>query len=240
MVIKGWQKFSLLDYPEKISCILFVANCNFRCPFCHNRDLVLNSPKLPQITQKEVLSFLKKRKGQLDGVVITGGEPSLYKDLKGFIKKIKALGYLVKLDTNGSNPEMVRDLIANQLVDYWAMDIKGPLDERYTKITNFKLPIEEIRTSMGLILNSKVSFEFRTTVVPTIHDQKVLLEIANQLEILMSETTNDFKWFLQTFLPQNCLNSDFINIKPYSQKEMEQLYEEVKKVFPKVYLRGKD
>jgi len=239
MVIKGWQKFSLLDYPEKISCILFVANCNFRCSFCHNRDLVLNSSKLPEISQEEIFSFLEKRKGQLDGVVITGGEPTLYKDLREFIKKIKNFSYFVKLDTNGSDPEMIQTLITDKLIDYWAMDIKGPLDQRYEKITNSKLEIEDIKKSIKLILNSGVNFEFRTTIVPGIHNEKVLLEMANQFNDLICQSDN-FKWYLQSFLPQNCLNPEFVKIKPCSSSEMDKLYKEVKKFFPKVVLRGKD
>ena len=161
MEIGGFQKFSVLDYPEKTCAIIFTQGCNFNCPYCHNQALI--PVKKGEIKEKDIFAFLKKRKGRLDGVVITGGEPTIQKDLIPFITKIKKEGFLVKLDTNGSNPNVVKEIIDKQLVDFIAMDIKSPY-ERYNEMTQTKVDIEKIKKSITLIENSKIDFLFRTTL----------------------------------------------------------------------------
>jgi len=162
MKIGGFQRFSLIDYPAKISAIIFTQGCNFRCPYCHNPELV--DPKLftSAIDEDLILSFLRKRVGKLDGVVITGGEPLLQHDLIEFIKKVKEMGYLIKLDTNGSYPEKLERLL--DLIDYIAMDIKAPL-EKYHDVVRTDVCTEKIMESITIILNGDIDYEFRTTVV---------------------------------------------------------------------------
>jgi pyruvate formate lyase activating enzyme len=164
MLIGGFQKFSLIDYPDKLSAIIFTQGCNFRCPYCHNPELV--EPKLFQkpLDEKIIFSFLEARKGKLDAVVITGGEPTLQKDLPEFIRKIKNAGFLVKLDSNGTNPGMLQLLIEEKLVDYIAMDIKAPL-EKYDKIIHAQIDSNIIKESIDVIMNSSLNYEFRTTFV---------------------------------------------------------------------------
>lgn len=167
MKIGGLQRFSLLDYPKEMSAIVFTQGCNFRCPYCHNPRLVLAELFEEPISEAEVLSFLKERVGRLSAVVITGGEPTLHDDLPDFIHKIKELGFKIKLDTNGSRPEMLKRLIERRLIDYFAMDIKAPLEDYHT-ICRTEIDPELILRSMELIRESKVDYEFRSTVMPEI------------------------------------------------------------------------
>lgn len=220
MKTAGYLKTSLIEWPGKISSVIFVPGCNWRCPFCHNADLVdpKRIKKLPQIAEKEILTDLKKRKKWIDGVVVTGGEPTLQPGLPAFLQKCRTLGFVTMLETNGSKPTMIRKLFDLRLLDYLTMDIKGPLKE-------------EIKKSLKIILKSGVPFELRTTVVPTIHDRQVLEEMAKQLP---KQST----WFLQDFQPKNCLNPKFEKIKPYTKIEMKRLLRVVKKVIPQARLRG--
>jgi len=172
MIIKGLQKTSLIDYPPYTVSVIFTAGCNFRCPYCQNPDLVNNSPDLKQYSQEEIIDFLKSRKKWLDGICITGGEPLLYPEIIEFIKKIKEISMKIKLDTNGSNPELLTDIIKNKLVDYIAMDIKGPL-ERYNELTKSNINTENIKKSIELIKNSNIDYEFRTTVTPDLAEQDI-------------------------------------------------------------------
>lgn len=239
MVIKGFQEFSLLDYQDRIACIVFVPGCNFRCGYCHNRDLVQNSSQLPKIRESAIFAFLQKRKGQLDGVVITGGEPTLQKDLEEFVGKIRKAGFLVKLDTNGSRPEILTRLIKKGLLDCVAMDLKGPLDLSYHQIAERKVKVENLQKSIKLLVGSGVGVEFRTTVVPTLHSEKALILIAEQLskEIKRTKAPRVVSWYLQQFRPQNCLNREFEKIKPYDQEELERFTKKLRKIFPKTFLR---
>ncbi|MCA9399993.1 MAG: anaerobic ribonucleoside-triphosphate reductase activating protein [Candidatus Omnitrophica bacterium] len=164
MRIGGLQKCSLIDYPEKLSCVIFTQGCNFRCPFCHNRELVLPEHFKETVPEEDVLTLLTKRRKYLEGVVITGGEPTEQEDLLQFMDKIKSMGYLLKLDTNGSRPHIIRALIQNGLVDYIAMDIKTSL-EKYQKAIGVNFPVELIQESIDLIKGSGIQYEFRTTVV---------------------------------------------------------------------------
>ena len=165
MLIAGLGKTSLLDYPGKISAVVFSPLCNFDCYYCHNRSLIRNVPEDQVIPEEEVFAYLRKRVGKLDGVVLTGGEPTLQPDLIDFAGRIKALGYAVKLDTNGSNPQVVRDAIGSGYIDYIAMDIKAPR-ERYAEICGVDVDIRAIEESVNLLMENAVAYEFRTTVIP--------------------------------------------------------------------------
>ncbi len=162
MVIGGFQKFSLADFPGKISAIVFTRGCNFRCPYCHNPELVDSARYAPEIPQEEILRFLSSRRGQLQGVVLTGGEPTLHDDLPSFLSEIHALGFAAKLDTNGSNPDLLHRLIRDSQVDYVAMDIKAPLSA-YTRIAGIPVRVEDIARSIRLVMESGLPHEFRTT-----------------------------------------------------------------------------
>ena len=170
MEIHGLQKLTLLDYPGHMSATVFTGGCNFRCPFCHNSELVLNPASVPLIPEKEVLAFLASRARMLEGVAITGGEPTLQSDLPEFIAKVRALGYKVKLDTNGQSPAVLERLLKAGLLDYVAMDIKNSRD-RYGAtigIPNFRT--DAVEASVALLMGGKVPYEFRTTVMKELHD----------------------------------------------------------------------
>lgn len=193
--IGGIQRTSLLDYPDKISAIVFTQGCNFRCGYCHNPNLLSSKSENDIYNLDVFFDFLKKRQGKLDGVVITGGESTLQEDLEAFIIKIKEMGFLVKLDTNGYRPEVIENLISKNLIDYIAMDIKGPLD-KYDLITNRNIDKTKIVKSINLILNSNIDYEFRTTVLP------IQIEIEDFIKI--SELIKGAKkYYLQKFVVQS-------------------------------------
>jgi pyruvate formate lyase activating enzyme len=229
-MIKGFQKFSLIEYPGKISAIFFVGKCNFRCHFCYNIDLVDNYEKLPDIHEKEILEFLSTRKGLLDGVAVTGGEPTVHKDLPEFMKKIKELGFLSMLETNGSNPGMIKELIDKKLVDYIAMDIKAPL-EKYEEVVGVKVDKEKIQESIDIIRKSGVDYEFRTTVIPKIFDEKSALAIGEWLK-------GSKRYFLHQFIPDKTLNESYRKIKPYPPEKLKEFVEMMKPFFEFVDVRG--
>lgn len=194
MHIKGLQKLTLLDYPERLAATVFTGGCNLRCPFCHNASLVLEN--IEEIKEEEVLCFLKKRKGILEGVCITGGEPLLQNDLEDFIKEVKNLGYKVKLDTNGSLPEKLYSILSKNLVDYVAMDIKNS-PEKYMSTCGIKVddPIKfysPFKKSMEILMKSSVDFEFRTTVVNELHT-------LSDIEKIGKEIAGAPAWHLQCF-----------------------------------------
>ena len=187
----GLQKTTLLDYPGLVATTLFTGGCNFQCPYCHNYRLI--SPKTSDsiYSEYEILSFLKRRNGILEGVCITGGEPTLHKELPNFIKKVKALSLKVKLDTNGSNPTMLKNLVESQLVDYVAMDIKTS-PNKYNEITNNSLSFPAILESVDFLKSAFIPYEFRTTIVKELHSDKEILEIGHWLQGCK-------KYFLQTY-----------------------------------------
>lgn len=176
MIIGGFQKFSMLDYPGKISSIVFTQGCNFNCVYCHNRDLLKRNCNA--ISLEKILDFLKERKGKIDAVVITGGEPTLQPKLIDFMKKIKKLDLLVKLDTNGSNPEVIRKALRAKVVDYIAMDIKAPF-QKYNIIAGVVVNKDKLKESINIIKNSDIQYEFRTTVPESILSKKDVAEIKN-------------------------------------------------------------
>lgn len=200
MIIGGLQKTSLIDYPNKISCVIFTQGCNFRCPFCHNPELVKINKK-NKIKIEEVFTFLKKRKGLLDGVVICGGEPLLQDDLLDFMLTIKKMGYAIKLDTNGSFPKKLAEFISSSVVDYIAMDVKAPL-EKYKIVTNSNVNTADIKKSIDIIINSDKEYEFRTTIVETQLSKEDILKIA---ELIRGAKL----YVLQHFSSQKTLNKEF-------------------------------
>ncbi|HDI06677.1 MAG TPA: anaerobic ribonucleoside-triphosphate reductase activating protein [Candidatus Aenigmarchaeota archaeon] len=220
--IGGFQKQSFIDYPKKISSIIFTIGCNFRCPYCHNSNL-LYAEKIKNISELKILSYLQNNKKYIDGVVITGGEPTLHRDLPEFIAKVKSFGYSVKLDTNGTNPEMLRKLIKEGLLDFIAMDIKAPLEfQKYNKATGGMLTeklFENVKKSIHIIINSGVDYEFRTTLVPTILAKKDVVKICSFIK-------NANLFCLQKFNPENALNKEFRKLRPFEENEVNSIIEE--------------
>jgi len=224
MEISFIQKITLIDFPGKIACAIFSIGCPFRCPFCHNKELVLPAltKKQPRLSQEEIFNFLKEKRGLLDGVCITGGEPTIHEDLPDFCRKIKELGFLVKLDTNGYNPEMVKKLIDEKLIDYLALDVKSP-KEKYGKLIGIdnkvfvKIIVQNIERSVEVLKEGKIDFEFRTTVAPTLLEKADILEIGKWLSSL-SPGQKLPKYYLQNFRPEKTLDPSFEKIKPYPQK----------------------
>ena len=201
MKITGLQKMTLLDFPGRIACTVFLQGCNFRCPFCHNSDL-LGPEGITEISVEELLAFLKKRKGMLDGVCITGGEPTVQRDLPALLRAIKDLGYPVKLDTNGSNPAMLRELVAQHLVDYVAMDIKNS-KEKYGLTAGVPgLSMDKIEESMAFLLSGTVDYEFRTTVVRELHEEKDFQNMADWI-LSLSSGNQAKRLFLQSYVDRD-------------------------------------
>ena len=181
MEFQGINKLSLLDYPGKVAAILYVDKCNFRCEYCHNWNTLIASNDNEDIIFEDILSFLRKRVGILDGVVISGGEPTLMPDLEEKIRAIRELGYSIKLDTNGSHPEVLKDLIYKGLIDYVAMDIKSSLDEYY-RFTNKDLFIFNVEQSIAILKDNKVDYEFRMTLIEEYHSLEVIKKVASLLK----------------------------------------------------------
>lgn len=220
MLIGGLQKLTLLDYPGKIACTVFTVGCNFRCGFCHNPELTEVKDNIDLISEKVFFDFLEENIGHIDGVCITGGEPTLQKDLIDFIKEIKKKGFFVKLDSNGTNPDILKKLINENLVDYVAMDIKGA-PEKYKEIVNKDVDIEKIKQSVELIKNSGVDYEFRTTVVPGLHALEDMVVVGEWLK-------GAKKYYLQQFRSQKTLDKIFESVTPFSDKEMMKFKDTVK------------
>ncbi len=213
MQIYGFQKTTLLDYPEHVAASIFTGGCNFRCPFCHNSGLVLDFLKEPVILEDEVLSYLKKRRGILDGVCVTGGEPTLQKDLKEFLGKIRELGYKIKLDTNGYRPKVLQELFQEKLIDYIAMDIKASRENYSLAAGIEKLDISLIEESIKAIQNSGVAYEFRTTVVKGIHKIEEFAEIGKWLK------GSDVLYLQQFRESEHIIGEGFL---AFSKEEMEE------------------
>ncbi len=230
MKIGGLQKLTLIDYPQKPACTVFLAGCNFSCPWCHSPTLVVPKEieKAPEVEKEYFFNFLEKRKNVLEGVVICGGEPTIHKKLPDFIKKIKNFGYSVKLDTNGSNPEMLQKLIKESLLDYVAMDIKAPLTD-YKKATGIDIDSRIIKKSIDLIMTMD-DYEFRTTVVPGIHTEEDLISIAKEIKGAKN-------YFLQTFRNKRTISDDYQKKDIFTEAEMEKLKEKIKKYIKNCQLR---
>lgn len=229
MKIYGLEKLSLVDYDGKVCATLFTGKCNFRCGFCHNSSLVLDYDKITEIDQEYLFDFLKKRFGILDGVCITGGEPTLCPDLPEFIKKIKGIGYSVKLDTNGTNPELVKSLYQDRLVDYFAMDVKNSLSEYSAIIGLNNYDTSKIQRTVDFFLGSNCDYEFRTTLIREYHSLENLTQIGQWIK-------GAKKYALQNFKSgDNCIMT---NLNPISLEQAKQFLEVLKNYIPNVILRG--
>jgi len=231
MNIAGFQKLTLIDYPGKLATTVFTVGCSFRCPFCHNPELVLSSQfAVHGGSEKEFFKFLKTRLGKLDGVCITGGEPTIQPDLLEFIKKVRDLGYAVKLDTNGTRPDVVRKVITEKLVDFIAMDIKNQL-KNYNATTNTKFDLDRIKLSVDLIMNSRIPYEFRTTVVPGIHREKDFLEIAKWI-------TGAKSYYLQRYQEIKILDPKLKKKTKGKKMDLEKIAKMIEGSFGHVGIRG--
>ena len=215
MQVKGFIETSFIDWDGRISSVVFTPGCNFRCPFCHNAELVLRPEEHEDYPRDAIFGFLREHNDFIDGVVITGGEPILQPDLKDFCKEIKTLGIGVKLDTNGTDPTLLKELIGEKLVDYVAMDYKAPIDE-YRKAVGVETDTKKITESISILMNSGIDYEFRTTVVSGIHTKEDVEKISRELKgakLLV----------LQKFFPGHCLDPSLNSLKPQSDEEMEEL-----------------
>lgn len=229
MKIHGFQKLTLLDFPEKTAATIFTGGCNLRCPFCHNGDLVLDPSSVGEIPMEEVLEALSKRRGFLDGVCITGGEPLLNSDIADFIKKIKDMGFLVKLDTNGTLPERLHELLLSGLLDYVAMDIKNSKNSYAKTVGLEKFDISGVEKSVTLLRTSGVMHEFRTTLVRELHTVEDMREIGQWLK-------GEERYFLQAFkLSDNVLDK---TLTGFEKDELEAMLLAVKEYIPNAKLRG--
>jgi len=243
MKIAGFLKTSLVEWPGKIASVVFVPGCNFRCPFCHNSHLVDRKKikKIKNLNEKSIFEELTERKGFVDGVVISGGEPTLQVDLLEFLEKCQRLGLETMIETNGSNPESLKEILnfKFKILNYIALDFKGPLDNRYSQIVGLKSFDSQIWIkSLKIILRSGIPFELRTTIVPGLHNKRTLIEMARQIKKFVIRNSQLSNWYLQNFQPQNCLVLEFEKIKPFSKKELEEISKAVKKVIPKVKIRS--
>jgi pyruvate formate lyase activating enzyme len=230
MKLGGLQKLTLLDFPGKTACTVFTVGCNFRCPFCHNASLVVRPEEQRMYGNDEIMSFLKKRVGVLDGVAITGGEPTLMNGLYDFMKEIKALGYAVKLDTNGTRPEMLKRIVNDGLVDYVAMDIKNSREKyAYTCGLPDSYDISKIEESKNFLMEGKVDFEFRTTVAKPFHEEADFIKMAEWLK-------GSEKYFLQQFKDSGDIIGD--SVSAYSDAEMKRFLDILLPFVPNAQLRG--
>lgn len=233
MKIKGLQKTTLIDYPGKIACTLFLFGCNFRCGFCHNPELVLEDDG-KNMSEKEFFEFLEKRKDYLDGICITGGEPLLTLE-KNFLKKIKNLGYAIKIDTNGSFPEKMREFLEEGLIDFIAMDIKAS-KEKYSEIVDVEVDIDKIERSIRLTARADES-EFRTTILRDIHDTKEMIKISKWINDLIGDKGKIF--VLQAYKNKGKYISKFFeNEKDVQEEDLVELKKVMKDYFKEVEVRG--
>ncbi len=228
--IKGLEKFASKDFPGHISSTVFLGGCNFRCPFCHNSELVLSPSNLTSIDPSFFLSYLDSRRGWLDGLCLSGGEPFLHDDLEVLARIIKDRGYKLKIDTNGSFPDQLEQFIKEGLVDAIAMDIKAPL-KRYPEVVRATVDVEKINQSVMIIKNSHLDYIFRTTVVPGIHQERDFLAIGEWLQ-----GARVFQ--LQQFFPQKTIDPEFMKIKPFPPEKILSWAELLKPFFAEVRVEG--
>lgn len=218
--IKGFMKTSMLDYPGKIASVIFLSRCTFHCPYCHNKELVVNDPRLIPFEEDYVLDYLKKKKDWIDGVVISGGEPTMHKGVPELCKKIKNMGFDIKLDTNGTNPVMLKELIDNKLVDYVAMDVKSS-KENYEKATAVKVNMENIEKSVKILIDSDIDYEFRTTVLPGIVSVDDIKSISLWIKGAKA-------FYIQQFVPIKTLNESYMKKQPYLNSVLYQMRDAAK------------
>lgn len=228
MRIGGFQPTSLIDYPGTVSAVVFTVGCNFRCPYCHNPELVLESPER-FIPEEELLAFFEKRKGTLPAVTVTGGEPTMQADLLDFLARLKGMGYLVKLDTNGTHPQMLKEAVLRKLVDYVAMDIKAPLS-KYEQVTASAVNEEKIRESVSFLIDGDAEYEFRTTVVKGLLSPEDIRNIGGEIK-------GASRYFLQQFTPAKTLHPAFHSALSYTGEELEAFAEELRPLVQNCHVR---
>ena len=229
MVFNGFQKTTLLDFPGKVACTVFTHGCNLLCPFCHNALLVNRGDQLPTFDETEILAYLQKRKGIIDGICVSGGEPLLHPELESFLRKVKEIGLLVKLDTNGTMPDRMIRLIEAGLVDYVAMDVKNS-KEKYALTAGVPfVDLEKIEESIAYLIKGRIPYEFRTTVVKELHTQKDIQDISRMIAGAKS-------YYLQGFIDSGLLIGQ--DLSPHSKETMELFCEEAKKILKNVKIRG--
>lgn len=229
--IRGIIESSFLDWDGKIVATFYVPKCNFRCPFCHNWDLIENPDRFESKSFETIQAYLLEHGDFLDGICLTGGEPCIYQGLPDFLKRIRGLGMKTKLDTNGSFPDMLGKVIGKGLVDYIAMDVKAPLDERYDKAAGVSVDIDKIKASIEIIMKSGVEYEFRTTVVPTLLETADIGEIAEYI-------SDAEKYVLQQFVPDNTYSIDLREVKPYGKDTFDAMTLHGSKFVEKMLVRG--
>lgn len=235
MEIKGFIGVSLSDWDGKVSSVIFLPGCNLRCPFCYNKSLVLQPEKMPSIALESIEDYLQTNRKWIDCVVVTGGEPTLHVDLPLLCKKIKELGLGVKVDTNGSNPNMVSGLLEKGLVDYIALDVKAPLtNQKYSKAcgVNADKILEKIRATIQMLLDDALTYEFRTTLVPTLHQIGDIEAICQSIKGCKKYALQNFKSEVETIDPK------FQGVKPFSMAQMEDFLQVAKKIVPNTVLRS--
>ena len=231
--IKGLIETSFLDWDGKVVSTLYVPYCNFRCPFCHNSGLIEKPQDYETIPLERIENFLTERKDFIDGICLTGGEPCLHKKrgLFEFMRRIKGLGFKIKFDTNGTDPQTLGELIDGKLIDYIAMDVKGPLDERYDKLSGIRTDLEKIKQSIALIMASGLDYEFRTTVVPTLLDMKDIEDIAKYI-------SGAQKFVLQQFAPDHTWDESLRTLKPYPREKLEEIVKASRPYVENTLIRG--
>ena len=222
--IKGFLETSFLDWPGRLCSVLFLPHCNFRCPYCHNHPLVFYPERYATIPLEDILDRLHSLKNWIDGVCLTGGEPTLHADLPFLIREIKRYRFLVKLDTNGSNPQMLENLIETGEIDFISMDVKAPLDPfRYSRSTGLPINLKPVLESIEILKGGKVEYEFRMTVVPGLHREEDIQTLGNQLRV-------GRRFILQNFNPENPLDPSLKNIVPYDLKVLKKIEREVQEM----------
>jgi pyruvate formate lyase activating enzyme len=235
MQIKGFIEVSFSDWDGKVSSVIFLPSCNMRCPFCYNTKLVLHPDKMPTHELTNIEHYLQKNQKWIDGVVITGGEPTIHMDLPVLCKKIKELGFPVKLDTNGTNPTLMLELLNEGLIDYVAMDVKAPLTlEKYSKASgvNASLFLQKVKKTIDTLLSRKVEYEFRTTTVPNIHGARDIEEICQKIKGCEKYALQNFRANTETLDPK------FQSLKPFSKVDLESFQKIAQNFIPKVMVRG--
>lgn len=229
--IVGFAKTSLLDWDGMVATTIYLQGCNLRCPFCHNPDLVSTTAEVDEMPWEMVEGYLRENSDFLDGVVITGGEPTLNEDLPDMIRKIRKLGLKVKLDTNGTNPDVLEDLVRSKLLDFVAMDLKAPLDHQYSQLVGADVDLDAVKRSIHILMTSGIDHEFRTTVVPHYLNP-------GDVERMAAFIGGAKKYALQQFKNDRTLDKRLSQISPFTESEMLGMAETARKYVRKVVLRG--
>lgn len=231
MKIIGFIETSLLDWDGHIVASIYLPGCNFRCPYCHNKNAVLNPDSFDEVPMEYIESYVSENKDFLDGIVVSGGEPTTHSDLEDLLRKIKEFGLKVKLDTNGTNPDVLEHLISENLIDYIAMDVKAPLNKKYSDTAGVNVNLDNIKRSIDIIQSSGIDYEFRTTVVPIFLSE-------DDVHSIISELSGSKKYALQQFRPDYTLDPALSELKPYSSEIIMRLADAAQKVIKTVTIRG--